>query len=396
MGDMSWLGGVGQVASGIASSVTSAVTAKKTRQWQSKEAEKERQWQDEQTRRNIEYQKAKEAYDYEKYNSPYARMQALKEAGLNPDLVYQSPTSSTMQESPVASPSSSSAPSAQNPDISSGFSQIGKGLDSLVRTRHELDNIDADTDLKKKKGQEAESITLLNGSKVKLTDSQSRWFKEDTERISAQIKNLDADTSKLNAQISEILANKRLLEASAEEKQQAVYEASTTFQVRYQLLKEQFKEEQAKAGISEKQLDFISRTLEDNIKKVVAERKSTEYNTVLDYWNSVDADYSHSHIYEFKDDKGNVINRGTGARILMDTMVAMASGQSQLLEKQLDLLRTYGSAHAIMSLATEFINALGSASASIMAMKFMSGKGGVKALPLMQSSSAPAHNGVFD
>lgn len=371
---LEWIGGASQALAGVASSVSNAVIAKKTRKWQTSEREASQKWQDEQTKRNIEYQKQKEAYDYEHYNSPYARMQALREAGLNPDLAYGQGASSGMEQSSISSPGEVSAPGASLPDVSSGFNQIGQGINNAVRSKHELDNIDADTDLKKKKGEESESIALLNGSKIRLTDSQARWNEQDIERISTQIKNLDADTNLANARIGEVLANKAFLKASAQEKKQAVYEASRTFQTRFQLLKEQFREEVARAGITEKQLDYIARTLEANIEKAFAERDSAKSQSVLDYWNGIDADYSHQNVYEFKDKDGNVVMSGTGARILMDTMVAMASGQTQLLEKQLDLLRTYGSAHAIMSLASEFVSALGSAAASIMAMKFMTGK----------------------
>lgn len=395
---LEWLGGASQALSGVASTISNAIVSKKTRQWQTSEREASQKWQDEQTRRNIEYQKRKEAYDYEHYNSPYARMQALREAGLNPDLAYGQGAGSGMQQSSISSPSEVSAPSASLPDLSSGFNQFGQGINNVIRSKHELDNIDADTDLKKKKGEEAESVTLLNGSKIKLTDSQSRWNEKDVERMTAQIKNLDADTNLTNARIGEVLSNKAFLKASAQEKKQAAYEASRTFQTRFQLIKEQFREEIARANISEKQLDYIAGTLQANIEKAFAERDSANSQSVLDYWNSIDANYSHQKVYEFKDKDGNVVMSGTGARILMDTMVSMASGQTQLLEKQLDLLRTYGSAHAIMSLASEFMSALGSAAAAVMAMKFMTGKGGVKGLPALQGASQATHtyNGVFD
>lgn len=87
-----------QAASGLFSGVASIISGRKNRAWsaeqaylnrefQKSEREASQKWQDEQTQRNLRYQVEKEAYDYTKYLSPTARMEAYRKAGLNPDLI---------------------------------------------------------------------------------------------------------------------------------------------------------------------------------------------------------------------------------------------------------------------------------------------------------------------
>lgn len=77
------LGGVTSVAGSIAN----AVTSKKARKWQSQENERQRQYMSElasrQNQWNLEQWNRENAY-----NSPSNKMKLLKEAGLNPDLMY--------------------------------------------------------------------------------------------------------------------------------------------------------------------------------------------------------------------------------------------------------------------------------------------------------------------
>lgn len=77
------LGGVTSVAGSIAN----VVTSKKARKWQSQENERQRQYMSElasrQNQWNLEQWNRENAY-----NSPSNKMKLLKEAGLNPDLMY--------------------------------------------------------------------------------------------------------------------------------------------------------------------------------------------------------------------------------------------------------------------------------------------------------------------
>lgn len=77
------LGGV----TSIAGSIANAVTSKKARKWQSQENERQRQYMSELANRqnqwNLEQWNRENAY-----NSPSNKMKLLKEAGLNPDLMY--------------------------------------------------------------------------------------------------------------------------------------------------------------------------------------------------------------------------------------------------------------------------------------------------------------------
>lgn len=154
----------------------------------SAEAEIARQWQEDM---------------YLKYQSPAAMIDQYKDAGLNPGLMYGGASSS--------SPSfNSSSPSSVSPQSGSGLSDIISTVTSLSKLKADIDNTNADTELKK-------TAASLNSSNVKRIEELTPVEKELTAK---RIQEVDKNISYLEAQRRAALAEeayKGALQANAEQ-----------------------------------------------------------------------------------------------------------------------------------------------------------------------------------
>lgn len=168
----------------------------------SAESRKEREWQEAMYNKN------------NAYNSPAAQMQRLKDAGLNPDLVYgdgsltspsQAPAGGAMAPTPTAG-----APHFENPFADAGQLIANKRLvESQARANDAKANRDnkeveiasADLVLRQAKN---ESDIRLQDSTIYLNHRMGDLTHKQGEKIAAEINNLNSSSAKL-AQETELL-----------------------------------------------------------------------------------------------------------------------------------------------------------------------------------------------
>lgn len=166
------------------------------------ESQKERDWQEAMYNKN------------NAYNSPAAQMQRLKDAGLNPDLVYgdgsltspsQAPAGGAMAPTPTAG-----APHFENPFADAGQIIANKKLiESQTRSydakanrdSKEVEIASADLVLRQAKN---ESDIRLQDSTIYLNHRMGDLTHKQGEKIAAEINNLNSSSAKL-AQETELL-----------------------------------------------------------------------------------------------------------------------------------------------------------------------------------------------
>ena len=166
------------------------------------ESQKERDWQEAMYNKN------------NAYNSPAAQMQRLKDAGLNPDLVYsdgslnspsQAPAGGAMAPTPTVG-----APRFENPFADAGQIIANKKLiesqarvnDSQAnRNNKEVEIASADLVLRQAKN---ESDIRLQDSTIYLNHRMGDLTHKQGEKIAAEINNLNSSSAKL-AQETELL-----------------------------------------------------------------------------------------------------------------------------------------------------------------------------------------------
>ena len=199
------LGGV----SSVAGSIANAITSKKARKWQSQENERQRQYMSElasrQNQWNLEQWNRENAY-----NSPSNKMKLLREAGLNPDLMYGQGAGSLQ--------------AASSPQLTAG--EAGPTMDySKFMPNLELSSI----------AQNMASARLLN-AQAKKTDSETTGQELQNFYQSVLNKYIDEDQRQhlklqhgeiiINGKVSEELAAQiNLLNNQADEVQQSIDES---------------------------------------------------------------------------------------------------------------------------------------------------------------------------
>lgn len=342
--------GVGQLVQGTKNRKAAQKEAQKSRDWQTSEREAAQEFQRQSTRENIDLQKAKEAYDYKTYLSPVARMAALREAGLNPDLMYQGAAASGLMESPVVSPSSPSSPSGVVADVRAGENLIASG----ARQAGDALNSSADYAVKRSEVDKNKSIVMYNGAQIDLTDSLVDLNKEEKKKIIQQYNNMALEASKIKAEIDNIFSSTQFLNASTAEKVQAVDEMKKTFNTRFDTMLITQKDALASLGLKEEDLKFLRRSLNNRLDAVKFSRNISDYESRVAEQN-----------WKFSQEMQKVGDNEykSYARIIYETTIAQLEANNGLLETQLDLQSNYGAAHAISTIVGETVGALTGAAA---------------------------------
>ncbi len=206
--------------------------------------------------------------DERAYNTPAAQMKRLKEAGLNPDLMYgngasglvDSNVASTFQTSSYQ-PSDMASPIMNTPLMSQS---ILNGI-SASKMLAETQNIQQDT--AKKKG-ETTSLDLDNlvkaatqGSTIELANMQVSVSKSVIELNSAQkenllqgLKNLETANNKMNAEIEQLTASARNLDTvSANNRLEALLKGKR-FALEVQRVRQELQESDSRIKVNESQI----------------------------------------------------------------------------------------------------------------------------------------------
>lgn len=337
--------GIGNLIQGKKNRKSAEREAQKNRDFQTSEREASQHWQEEQTKNNLRYQVAKEAYDFDRYYSPTARMAALKAAGLNPDLAYGSAAGSGMSGSAVVTPSAASASPGSVADLMTGENQSIAGMNQLASSVQS--GINAAKGVSDIKSQN--TITMLNGAKIKLTDAQTGFTKADTKRITQQYNNLIIEAGKLNAETDKIISNTAFLKAATAEKNQLVSDMQRTIDLKIDALRSQYERDMSEIGLNAEALRFLKESFHDRLDSLRFANSKAEVEAL-----NAKQQWRFSQMWSKVGDK----EWKTNARIIYDTVISSLTSNSGLLETQLDIQKNYGKAHAIVQIATEFVRAL--------------------------------------
>lgn len=353
-------GGAGSTIAGGKMNRRASREAARTRDWQTSEREASQLAQDEQIRKNLgysfDYEKAMKAYDFSNYSSPAARMEALRKAGLNPDMVYGSGIGSGTPASvsvPSLNSSAVTAPSGPVADVDAGAGLVGQGIQSVTdapRRVADLNLIDSQVQKNKSDSRKSDSEVLLNGSRIELTDAQADWTKEDKQRILTDIRNMDIEANKLNAEIDKLRADVKFVKASTAEKRELVKELQATLSDRIKRYAFQNRKALAEAGLTERHLEYY----ENGISSMLLSLASDANLKMNEAARSNELRRLDQKQYSFGG------HDATALEILQDITFSVLSNNSALLEKQLDLLKDYGDAKEYFGIVSTVIGSLGS------------------------------------
>lgn len=349
--------------------------AKEARDWQSKESDKQRQWQEDMTKKSLKYQAAFDAYNYEKYNSPTARMAALKSAGLNPDLMYGSASggNAVVPTGSSSSPSGSSPGSPAMPDYSSGTLMAQEAIQGIKGAasgyldnelkRSQINNVDADTKVKGK------SVQLMD-STIELQGIQGEYTNEQKKLIGAQITNLDAQVKHYQQAIEESKANTALINANKEVQQRNLDEMKLTFTERFNNIVYNNRKLLVDLDISKQDLEFLRRSMEDRL--TVASAEAGIYS-VEEQVAKAELALSRGLYDDPHDPTGR--SKKVGFRILYEAAMDLQTGSAKSVQHMLEIAKRYDDAKAIVGILTDILNAAAESISAASELRGMGTKG---------------------
>lgn len=213
------------------------------------------EWYNEQQRINIADERA--------YNTPTEQMKRLKEAGLNPDLMYANGASGLVDahvadtaEVPAGVPTDVAGPIMSTPTMMESMLNGAAFSKMVAETR----NIKADT--AKKQG-EATSLNLdnfvksasqsnnieLSNLNVKLTKAQANYSEKEINKLISEIEQINTHIGLLRASVGEVQAKTRNLDSSTQQNRFNMLLNSKRFEVEVQDFIRRTKETDAKVQL---------------------------------------------------------------------------------------------------------------------------------------------------
>lgn len=200
---------------------------KRAIQAQKEENERARRWAREQAEWQVGIERENLA-DERAYNDPSAQMKRLKNAGLNPDLMYGNGASGLVDSNVADSASVGNVPPA---DVTTPIMGTPTAMESLfqgaayARTIAETKNIQADTSKKEGevtslnidnfvKAASSDNAIKMSGLEVQLTKTQAEYTEQQKSKLISEINDINEHVNLLKAQISETWSRTANLDSS--------------------------------------------------------------------------------------------------------------------------------------------------------------------------------------
>ena len=277
---------------------------------QREENEKARKWQEDMAKWQVGIERENLA-DERAYNNPSAVMKRLKDAGLNPDLMYGNGASGLVDSNVAGSASVGNVPPA---DVAGPIMGTPTMMESLfqgaayAKTVAETKNIKADTS--KKEGEVAslnidnfvktatsDNAIKLSGLEVQLTKAQAEYTSEQKSRLISEINDINEHVNLLKAQVSESWARTANLDSSTVAYRTAAILNTKRFDLECEEFARRVRETDAKVNLSEAEAKSILVTMYAKVNNIDTDTALKQANIRLTdaqktqvehYTNSID------------------------------------------------------------------------------------------------------------
>lgn len=301
--------GVG-AASGLFGSIGAGRRQKRAIAAQREENAQARAWSEKMARWYANNERANLA-DERAYNTPSSVMSRLKDAGLNPDLIYGNGAAGLVDSNVAGTAPASSVPPA---DIAGPIMGTPTAMESLfqgaayAKTLAETKNIKADTSKKEGevtslnidnfvKAASSDNAIKMSGLEVQLTKAQAEYTEKQKSRLISEINDINEHVNLLKAQISETWSRTANLDASTVATRTAAILNNRRFDLECEEFARRVRETDAKVNLSEAEAKSILVTMYAKVNNIDTDTALKQANIRLTdaqktqvehYTNSID------------------------------------------------------------------------------------------------------------
>lgn len=249
--------------------------------------------------------------DEREYNLPSNVMQRLKDAGLNPDLMYSNGASGLVDSNVAGSAMPDSVPPA---DVAGPIMGTPTAMESLfqgaayAKTLAETKNIKADTSKKEGevvslnidnfvKAASSDNAIKLSGLEVQLTKAQAEYTAEQKSKLISEINDINEHVNLLKAQISETWSRTANLDSSTVLNRTTAILNNRRFDLECEEFARRVRETDAKVNLSEAEAKSILVTMYAKVNNIDTDTALKQANIRLTdaqktqvehYTNSID------------------------------------------------------------------------------------------------------------
>ena len=291
------------------------------------------------------------------YNDPSAVMARLKGAGLNPDLYYGGNAQFASQGGATLSSSAGQAmpvtPAGEASSIA-GFESIG----NLAKEISTINLQDTQSALNKEKAETEDTIQMLHGSQIALTDEQLNWTKGQQRHLETEITLMQKQGEKIDALIKNINTSSDLLSQQLKELKDSYKDRMKS----YYLANEKLYQE---IGLAKSTLahydDYIEAFIDSLSSQADLNRSAENINFETRKVAARDAFFANEELAALKSRlRGEIKSKEQQNLfdIMVSCMEATFTGNEAMLQKQVELMQTYGDAEAITGIVGNSLSAI--------------------------------------
>lgn len=291
------------------------------------------------------------------YNDPSAVMARLKNAGLNPDLYY----GGNAQFASQGGATLSSSPGQAMPVTPAGEASSIAGFESIGNLAKDISTInlqDSQSALNKEKAETENTIQMLHGSQIALTDEQLNWTKGQQRHLETEITLMQKQGEKIDALVKNINTSSDLLHQQLKELKDSYKDRMKS----YYLANEKLYHE---IGLAEATLahydDYIEAFIDSLSSQSDLNRSAENINVETRKVAARDAFYANEELTALKSRlRGEIKSKEQQNLfdIMVSCMEATFTGNEAMLQKQVELMQTYGDAEAITGIVGNSLSAI--------------------------------------
>lgn len=284
------------------------------------------------------------------YNSPVAVMGRLNEAGLSPDLMYGQNGVSAMMSGSVPGSTNGSAPSVPTPAGEASSMQSSAALGDAAFRAAQISNMKEDTNVKKAEQANLKSLTAINGVELTL---KGKYL----DISDQQLKNMQIEYDQFANKIKEIQSVVAMNQSVEALNRQELYEAKQTFKSRFAQIEYENAQLDVRVKMDKETLRSLGEFIEAQIDLMNDQAFAAQQQGKGLSLQNIDLQKMQEAQRRFRM-KNAAGDQLTYYDVATSMYIAQMTGNTAMLNRQIELLNSYGGYQAVMEPLSNIVSSM--------------------------------------